>query len=262
MKEHPKMGINRTGVHMSPFDSAEMSDASAMAPTPSDREAPAPDGAALASVRAAYVSAADQLGSVPLPGTLKGAFNTAASVMTGNLPHLFLDKLGERLAFERTGARIYDALIAKVKALQADGASTLPPLEILQRIRDQEASHGLMVAEAMRGLGADPTAQTPCADLAGVESGGIVHAVTDPRTTLAQSLHAVLIAEMADNYGWETLIALAEDQHHPAMAADFASALGHERTHLQQVQAWYEELTLGAPIARKPAAPETGATLH
>lgn len=76
----------------------------------------------------------------------------------------------------------------------------------------------------------------------------------DPRTTVTQSLHAILIAEMADNSGWEMLIALAEDQHHDAIAADFRTALQHEREHLQQVQAWFEEATLGASMQRRPGS--------
>lgn len=72
---------------------------------------------------------------------------------------------------------------------------------------------------------------------------------TDPRTTIAQSLHAILVAEMTDNAGWELLIALAEDQNQNALITDFSVALDEERVHLQQVQAWYQEATIGEVIS-------------
>jgi hypothetical protein len=37
----------------------------------------------------------------------------AAKAMKGEKPTLLLDKLGERLAFERSGTRLYEALVSK-----------------------------------------------------------------------------------------------------------------------------------------------------
>jgi hypothetical protein len=101
----------------------------------------------------------------------------------------------------------------------------------------------------MESIGADPTAQTPCADVAGVESQGIMHVVTDPRTGVAQSLHAILIAELADNAGWEMLIALAKEQGHPTMTSEFQLALDDEREHLQKIRMWLEETTFGKVLS-------------
>jgi rubrerythrin len=242
MKEQPKMGVNRTGIQMSPFDASDMKDdVGIMMPEPTG------DIAAMAEMRASYIADAGEIGSVPVPGTIKGALTTGMTMMTGHSPQILLDKLGERLAFERTGTRLYDALLSKVAALEQSGTSTVS-LDRLAHIRDEEARHFALVAEAIRSLGGDPTSQTPCADLAGVESMGLLKVVTDPRTTVAQSLHAVLVAEMTDNNGWEMLIALAEQQNQSTMAADFTTALQHEREHLQQVQAWFQEVILGTAM--------------
>lgn len=69
-------------------------------------------------------------------------------------------------------------------------------------------------------------------------SSGLLKVITDPRTTMPQSLQALLVAELADNEGWSTLIKLAEgfDQHQ--MAADFRTALEAEERHLTQVRSW------------------------
>jgi rubrerythrin len=257
MKQQPKMGVNRTGIQMSPFDAGDMKDdVGILMPEP------AGDVAAMAELRASYIADAGEIGSVPVPGTLKGALITGTSMLTGNSPQILLDKLGERLAFERTGTRLYDALMTKVAALEQSGASTVP-MDRLAHIRDEEARHFGLVAEAIRSLGGDPTSQTPCADLAGVESMGLLQVVTDPRTTVAQSLHAILVGEMTDNNGWEMLIAIAEQQNQPAMAADFMTALQNEREHLRQVQAWFQEATLGTVMPGSTGMADAGASpLH
>ncbi|WP_019143120.1 ferritin-like domain-containing protein [Noviherbaspirillum massiliense] len=241
MKETPSIGMNRTGVQMSPFDIDDMTQASSSAATPS----PAGDASAMAALRSSYINEADPLGTVPVPGTVKGMLKSGASMMTGHAPQLLLDKLGERLAFERTGARLYDALITKVAALEQEGTMTIPG-ERLLHIREEEVRHAAMVADAIRTLGGDPTSMTPCADVVGVESMGLLQVVTDARTSVAQSLHAILVAEMTDNHGWEGLITLAEAQNHDQMAADFRAALEAERSHLQQVETWFNEATLGS----------------
>ncbi|WP_075111722.1 ferritin-like domain-containing protein [Noviherbaspirillum massiliense] len=242
MKDSTSIGMNRTGSHMSPFDTDEMTDATA---TPSAPRTPG-DDSALTRIRSAYTADADPVGSVPVPGTVKGAVTTGVSMVTGNNPQLLIDKLGERLAFERTGARLYDALIAKLDGLQESASSMTR--EDLEQIRDDEARHFSIVKSAIESIGGDPTAQTPCADVTGVESMGLVQVVTDPRTSLAQSLHAILIAEMTDNAGWELLITLAEDNGRHAMVSDFTAALNEERSHLMRVRKWFEEAILGTSV--------------
>lgn len=243
MKQQPEIGMNRTGVQMSPLDTTSMQSAQPTLATP----VPPGDESALAEMRSRYITEADGLGSVPVPGTIHGAITTGVSMLTGNKPQLLLDKLGERLAFERTGTRLYDALIGKFTALQDD--STSMTLADLQKIRDDELRHFRMMASAIETIGGDPTSQTPCADVVGVESQGLMQVLTDPRTTMAQSLHAILVAEMTDNIGWEQLIALAEDQGQMSLITDFSVALDEERAHLQQVQGWYEEATFGRSIS-------------
>ncbi|GIZ50899.1 ferritin-like domain-containing protein [Noviherbaspirillum aridicola] len=243
MKEQPPMGMNRTGIQMSPIDSKEM-----QGMPPPDMMQPTPgDESGMMEMRGEYILASDPVGSVPIPGTVRGALTTGASMLTGDMPQLLIDKLGERLAFERTGTRLYDALINKFQTLQ-DGTTSMT-LADLQRIREDEARHFHMVRSAIESIGGDPTSQTPCADVTGVESMGLMQVITDPRTTMAQSLHAILVAEMTDNAGWEMLIALAEEQGQDTMVTEFSVALDEERAHLQMVRGWLEEATLGKVVS-------------
>lgn len=244
MKEKTPIGLNRTGIQMSPFDINKM-----LSAQPSNVVSTSGDETALVQLRGAYIAASEPIGSVPVPGTIKGALTTAVSMLTGSHPEVFIDKLGERLAFERTGTRLYEALMIKHASLQ--DASISMTADDLRQIRNDEARHFLLVADAIESLGADPTAQTPCADVAGVEAQGLLQVVVDPRTTLAQSLHAILVAEMADNSGWEMLIALAESHGQQAMVTDFMAALHEEQRHLSQVRTWFEEATLGKAITQQ-----------
>lgn len=242
MKESTPIGMNRTGVQMSPFDTSEMASATSSATTPRIEG----DATALADMRSAYIAESDPVGSVPIPGTIRGAITTGVSMMIGNSPQLLLDKLGERLAFERTGTRLYDALITKVMTMQDELGSM--DIDALRQIRDEEAKHFLMIKNAIETMGGDPTSQTPCADLVGVESTGLMQVVTDPRTTIAQSLHAMLVAEMTDNNGWELLIALADQNGQGTLVNEFTVALNEERSHLIRIQKWFEEATIGASV--------------
>jgi rubrerythrin len=233
-----RLGTNRTGMQMSPVHSKEMMENTELEATQPEEL----DGQAIAQLRAEYAEEADPLGSVPAPGTLKGMVKSGAKMMTGNRPQAFIDKLAERLAYERGGTRLYEAAMVKFMA----HADELPDVSVddLREIRDEEASHALLIKECIEQLGADPTAQTPSADLVGVETMGFMQAVTDPRTNLAQTLHALLAAELVDEAGWETLIALAESMGQSDMVQRFREAEQHEQEHIFKVRSWYDALTL------------------
>lgn len=243
--EREHMGMNRTGIQMSPVDAKAMQEIEPQVAQVDGDEA-------VALVRAAYIAEANSLGSVPLPTTLRGSLATGSMLLKGESPQLLMDKLGERIASERTGTRLYDALIAKCEVLLDDTISMT--MDDLRRIRADEARHMALVADAVDTLGGDPTAVTPSADLAGVESMGLIQVMNDPRTSIAQCLHALLTAELADRAGWEMLIALADAQDLDDLVLQFSEALDAEREHLALVETWYAEaigltygdVTLGA----------------
>src|SRR5690606_36775905 len=87
-------------------------------------------------------------------------------------------------------------------------------------------------------LGADPTAQTPDANIYGVAASGLMKVIMDPRTTVGQCLEAMLRIELTDNAPWELLIRLAEDMGMCDMAEQFRHALTQEDVHLQSIRQW------------------------
>lgn len=118
------------------------------------------------------------------------------------------------------------------------------PVQLLKEFRDEEARHFALVWDAMKALGADPTAQTPGADVNAVVSIGLMQILTDPRTSVAQSLHAIHIAELADHDGWVLLIKLAEELGRDDMASKFRQALGEEDRHLDTIRELMERTCL------------------
>lgn len=231
-----QMGMNRTGVQTSRIDVKTMRQAA-------EKSGPGVgDEAEMAVLRTSYINEADPIGTVPPPATVKGVAKAGMEKLTGDRPEVLIDKLGERMAFERGGTRLYEALIIKYQAMSEQAPAV--SLEVLQAFRDAEAGHFALAANALEYLGADPTAQTPCADVTGIASMGLMQVLDDPRTTLPQCLHAILLAELADNAGWELLIKLAEENGQEDMAKNFRAALAEEKKHLAQIKAWHEQSVL------------------
>lgn len=253
------LGPNRTGATLEPAALQAMTDAC-------DDLSPSEfiDTSELEAQRLLFIGEADAVGSVPPPMSVKGVVKTGIAKLKGGEPTILMDKLGERLAFERTGTRLYDALITKYKAVVAAGEEPLAPVEplaksanavpepaadVLARIRAEELAHFKLLAQAIRQLGGDPTAQTPCADVTAVASMGIMQVLTDPRTTLAQSLNAILTAELTDNAGWELLIGLAEDAGETDLVQKFTNALMEEARHVDIIKTWLTTLVSSASAA-------------
>jgi rubrerythrin len=237
MKQPTNVGMNKTGIDMSPMDVQEL-----LSGVRAKRPSSEGDASTLAALRGSYLKNADPIGTVPVPGSLKGAAKSGMQKLMGRSPEVLIDKLGARLAFERTGTRLYDALLGKcsVRGDEADGL----PFGRLQEFRNEEAQHFALVWDALKNLGADPTAVTPGADVNAVASIGLMQILTDPRTSVAQSLHALHIAELADHDGWELLIKLAGELGQDDMAANFRRALVEEERHLATIRELMEKLCL------------------
>ena len=208
--------INRTGIAAAPDRAERMAEAT-------QEFSPSSPGSALdlAAVRVEYARDAmsPSEGAAPPP---------AAS--------LLMDKLGERLAFERAGTRLYEALLSKhdVDGSYEGGPSREDVVELLR----EELAHFQLLSEAIEALGGDPTELTPSANIQLVASHGIGQVLTDPTTSLAQCLEALAMAELADNECWETLAGLAQLAGNEGLATQCEQALATEAEHLEKVRTW------------------------
>jgi len=231
MNQNATAGTNLTGLAAAPQRSQEM--LTGMEEFPPSSEGSAED---LALVRIAYAKEVEPLGSMPLLVHAKGKGKSAAKAVKGEQLLLFMDKLGERLAFERTGTRLYEALVSKHDAFGSFTGG--PSREALEHIRQEEYQHFTLLQSVIEQLDGDPTAVTPSANLHATVAHGIQMVIVDPRTTLLQSLEAILIAELADNACWEALIELAQEAGQDTFVQQFQEALRNEQDHLDKVQAW------------------------
>lgn len=230
-----ELGQNRTGVQMSPKDTKKM-----LEPAQGAKLTPG-DTTKAEQLRAEYISNAGPVGSVPMPGTASGMAKAGAKALTGKRAPAFVDRLGERLAFERSGTRLYEAMLVKCRASGAEGQQYV---ERLEEICAEEAEHFKLLSECMEMLGCDPTAQTPAADIAGIESTGLMQVVTDPMASVVQSMHSILVAELVDNEAWDDLISLAEEVGQKDMARKFEDARDEERQHLSTLRQWHQQATM------------------
>jgi hypothetical protein len=237
MKPPTDLGLNRTGMDMSPLQKDAMLD--------NTNAGPALRGGLelVMERRQSYILGAEPVGNVPFPGTFKGLAKTAFQKVSGNRPEIFLDKLGERLAFERTGVRLYEHLINKCLCRESELPEGL--LENLIQNRNDEETHFHLVDNALRRLGADPTTVTPSADIAATASSGLIQILADPRTTVDEGLHALLVAELTDAEGWELLIELTDQLSLPDLKREFEDALLAEEEHLIQIRQAYSTMVVG-----------------
>jgi hypothetical protein len=237
MKSPQSMGMNRSGNDLAPQGAEEMRKAVLEFPPSSEG-----NQHTLAQLRAPYVAEADPIGSIPMPGTFKGAGKAGMQKLLGRRAEVLIDKLGGRLAFERTGTRLYDALIAKFMSRKDE--ATMLSVDQLQQFRAEEAAHIGVCWDALRQLGADPTCVTPLADTNAVASIGLMQVIADPRMTVAQSLHAIHVAELTDNDGWQLLIKVAREMGQDDLADQFQTALEEENRHLAALRTWMEQICL------------------
>jgi len=236
MTNKTPIGWNKTGIATSPEMAREMVRA-AEAYSPSE-----PGGNAdIRGVRATYIAHASPFGTMPPPGSIKEAALDTLQMLKGNKAPVLLDKLGKRLAFERTGSRLYEALLARVEASATwEGG---PSVDEVASIHADELRHFHLVRDCIERLGSDPTVITPSADVVAVASLGLVQVLGDPRIPLRYALDGILIAELTDNEGWSTLIDLAATLGQREMVVEFRQALASEEEHLAKVRTWLVNAT-------------------
>lgn len=208
---------NRTGIAAAPDRAAQMITAVEEFPPTSEGNA-----LAVAAARVQYAQESADEG----PDRLRLAEETS----------LLLDKLGDRLAFERTGTRLYEALLSKHDAYGSFEGG--PSRDDITLILSEELQHFRMLVELVKSLGGDPTELTPSANVQVTAWHGVGQVLVDPRTNLLQSLEAILMAELADNECWETLTGLAHLAGHEEVAERCEAAWLTEQEHLEKVRSW------------------------
>jgi rubrerythrin len=228
-------GRNKTGVARSTERRHQMLEADVGA-------APGPElpVASVGQVRKQYADEREPMGTLAPPASLQQMGVSTLAKLKGGNPTLFLDKISARLASERMGTRFYEAVLSKFDSFGTFAGG--PTRADLEAAMNDELEHFAMLVRAVETLGADVTVLSTSAALEGVALGGVLALLIEPRTNLAQCLEAILIAELADNDLWDTLIELAQDAGQQQMVADFSRARDDERRHLANTRKWLDAI--------------------
>jgi len=164
-----------------------------------------------------------------------------------------IDLLNERLAFERAGVKLYDTILARMRS----DRRVERMVEQMKEHREQEKEHEEWLEEQIRALGGDAHTPSEKSILVQAESQGIEHVIErDPQ--LPHDFHALLVAELADNAGWDLLVQLADEVGDRDAKKEFKKRLHEEEEHLlfvrKAVEQFAKEEILGEP-QKMPAAP-------
>ena len=150
---------------------------------------------------------------------------------------MILDELGARLELERTGARLYDALIAKLDA--RGGFAGGPTRGELVELRDHEYGHAALACCLISRMGGDPREQTPAAARESEARRPVDERILDPRTTLHSAMRALAVAQEADRRSWELLYRrIAQVVDGDPLGATARVAHDAEERHVFRLRTW------------------------
>ncbi len=152
-----------------------------------------------------------------------------------------LDLLTARLTAGRTGSRLYDAIVSKLRAEPASDA--LPLVSTLETYAGEERDNEQWLEEQIHALGGDVHELTDMAELETRESSGIedvvvASSVRDP----LHLLHALHAAELSDAAGWRLLVHVADEVGDREMKHDAERRYEDKQAHLRFLDRALERL--------------------
>jgi rubrerythrin len=176
----------------------------------------------------------DRIDHEDAPSFRRASCGASASVRSEHA-RVLVDELAARLAYERLGVRLYDALYARL----ARGEEVPGVVEAqLVAVRREEAEHAALARRSIVKLGGDPKALLIAHEVDARARLGVPERLEDARTNVIACLDALVRAELADQDGWTVLLALARLLGREELMRRFERALTREREHLRVVRHW------------------------
>ena len=163
-----------------------------------------------------------------------------------------IDLLKERLTFERSGVKLYDKILERMRT---DPQAALM-MEQMQEHRDEEKEHEEWLEKQIRALGGDARSPSEKSILVRAESQGIEH-VIERDAQLPHDFHALLIAELADNAGWDLLVQLADEVGDRDAKKEFKKRLHEEEEHLLFVRHAVEQFAKDEVLGERETMPSS-----
>ena len=162
-----------------------------------------------------------------------------------------IDYLTERLTFERSGVELYERVLQKVRASPAPEHQAM--LVQLEEYRDDERDHAQWLAGQIEALGGDAQAQSEMAHLVQAEARGVRDLVLQGDAEIPHLLHALFVAELVDNAGWEILMELADGAGDREAKRQFKKRYQDEEDHLSFLRRAVERLAVQQVVGERKA---------
>jgi bacterioferritin (cytochrome b1) len=141
-----------------------------------------------------------------------------------------LDLLTARFAYERASVKLYDKILAKMRA--TGNEDVLRMQRKMSELRDEEQEHEEWLEAQIKAAGGDAYAQSEMSRLEETETSGVERVVLEGDEPLPKMFHALLLAELGDNAGWDLLANLAAEAGDYEARRAIRKRLHEEEEHL------------------------------
>jgi bacterioferritin (cytochrome b1) len=166
-----------------------------------------------------------------------------------------IDVLTERLAFERSGVKLYERVIGVMRSSKDPNMERM--LGPMVEHQTQEKEHEEWLEAQIRTLGGDAHGETEKSRLITRESQGI-EAVIKGDSQLPHLFHALLAAELVDNAGWDLSVQLADEAGDREAKRQFKKRLREEAEHLLFVRKAVEKFSIHEVFGKEVKMPSSG----
>lgn len=167
-----------------------------------------------------------------------------------------VDYLTERLTFERAAVKLYDTVLHHLRGSKEPWTNRI--VGQVEKHRNQEKEHEEWLEAQIRALGGTAHEKTDMSSVIERESRGVLD-VASSDVQLTHVFHALLMAELMDNAGWEILLELADRAGDDEARRAFRQRLHEEQDHLvlarEMMVMLAKNQVLGSPLITPPAPP-------
>jgi rubrerythrin len=141
-----------------------------------------------------------------------------------------LDLLTARLVHERGSVKLYEKILAKMNATGSDDTQRMQ--RKMSELRGEEQEHVEWLESQIQAAGGDAHGQSEMSRLEETEASGVEKIVLEGDEPLPRMFHALLLAELGDNAGWDLLANLAAEAGDRDAKRAIRQRLHEEEVHL------------------------------
>lgn len=157
---------------------------------------------------------------------------------------LLLNKLAQRLSYERANVRFYEALIFKSLAAE-QGVRRIVSVDRLRQFRDEDVEHTVLLKTAIETLGADVDMWLPDAVPSQATQITMSKMLTKTHGDILQCLQSVVVFARNDADEWQMLYRLFSSMGLEKMTETFRQAWEEDQQQLTTLSAWVEQMHKG-----------------